>query len=96
MTRRKCSQCDAILSTYNQGLVCAPCETKTITHAEYTAACDPAQQATRLRGDDVCKRGHDLLTHGVMKNTGGGRISRKCRACERERATNYRQRKATA
>ena len=93
---RRCVRCDAILRAYNRSLLCAPCESRTITHAEYLRACDPARDALKLHGDDTCKRGHDLLVHGVMKNTGGGRKSRKCRECERIRAASYRLRKEIA
>lgn len=93
---RRCVRCDAILSAYNAGLVCAPCESRTITHAEYLRQCDPAKTISRLHGENTCKRGHDLITYGVMKNTGGGRITRKCGECERLRAAAYRLRKAAA
>jgi hypothetical protein len=96
MTRRACTRCGARLSIYNPGLYCATCETRMITHAEYVEACDPAIDRLRLHGTNTCLRGHDLVTHGVMKNTGGGRMSRKCRECERLRVAAHRLRKATA
>ena len=93
---RRCIRCTTILSAYNQGLVCAPCEARTLTHAEYLRECDPATPTNRLQGDDTCARGHDLRVHGVMKNTGGGRMSRKCRECERLRAAQHRAAKKVA
>jgi len=69
--------------------------------ARYCAAHEPAV-LTRLRAplarteNGICKRGHNLNETGYTRNKGGGKTSRKCRACHAIRQAAYRQRKALA
>lgn len=95
--RRACA-CGTVLSQYNPSRFCSVCEPQNLTHAAYTATIDPAGpiRVARKRGDEFCTRGHDLATHGVLRNTGGGRMTRKCRACDRIRHVEYRARKRLA
>jgi hypothetical protein len=90
-----CNSCGARLSRYApvDSVYCAACEPELITHAEYVLSVIHTQ---RDQPDEACVRGHDLTQTGVLRNTGHGRITRKCRACDAIRQATYRQRKAAA
>ena len=89
----RCRTCGARLSRYRaEGTVhCALHEPHHITHLDYIDSV-PTHRSTSLNGPDTCKHGHDLLIHGRMRDTGGGRITRSCQACNTERKRRYRAR----
>ena len=90
-----CRSCGAVLSRYNPDPTCSACTPKLITHAQYLDECDPAADINTIRLVEVCQRGHDLLEHGQIVHAGGGRMTRRCGKCRKERQKAYaRQRRA--
>lgn len=89
---RSCRKCGCTLSRYNHDKYCAACEPSYTTHLAYMAQHDPAaQRVSVLTGENTCKRGHDLLEHGRVRNAGQGRRTRTCKVCD---AMRHREKRA--
>lgn len=96
---RTCADCGCRLSQYNPDPRCAACDhARDTTYEDYFASSSIAKSREgQLRGADTCKRGHDLLIHGQTVDAGGGRLTRRCMLCRREREAAYqRERRAKA
>lgn len=92
----RCIMCCAVLSRYSEpgSTLCAPCFRIHGTHEQYID-----EQIRRSEGDQrtrfTCHRGHDLEQHGKLYNAGGGRYTRRCALCRKEREREYaKQRRA--
>lgn len=95
-----CARCGAILSRYAEpgATLCAPCwASSDPPYEDHLNALVASVHAERERGasETFCKRGHNLLDHGLMVNAGDGRLTRRCMECRRERGRTYqRERRA--
>jgi hypothetical protein len=90
---RQCDQCGARLSRYADAddTTCAPCYASTPRSYEDHLTTVALAIEQRGRGIDFCQRGHDLQIHGRMVHAGGGRHTRRCMLCRRERERVYAQ-----
>jgi hypothetical protein len=62
------------------------------THLDAIDASDAKPTRRPVIAGATCQKGHDWETHGLYTNTGGGRMSRKCRACNSNRRKQLRAR----
>lgn len=90
---RACRRCGARLSRYAEigDEFCLPCFRTAGEHIDLIDA------VARANGEPetVCKRGHDLDEYGAPAMRTGGRPTRICLACKRERDAGYaRKRRA--
>ena len=90
---RACRRCGARLSRHAETTdeFCLPCFRDVGEHI------DLIDTIARTNGEPetVCKRGHDLDQYGVPARRTGGRTTRICLACKRERDAGYaRKRRA--
>ena len=86
MTRLACTKCDARLSKYNPGFMCAACDSRHTTWDEYLA-----ETSIEKQPPGTCKKGHDLAIHGAIFSKGDGSYSRRCLTCRRDRARNHKR-----
>ena len=93
---RTCRLCGCRLSRYNHDSACSACEPSYTTHTDYMLDHDPAAERQQLlRGDNVCKRGHDLLEHGRPRRAEHGSRGRACKVCDAERQRLRRKTRAS-
>lgn len=91
MSSRACTHCGCNLSRYNDTPLCSACTAiKPPSYDDYFASVADTTEG-KLRGADTCRNGHDLTIHGKVIQTGGGRSTRRCMTCRREREKQYQR-----